>query len=294
MSSIIPVDKIIARLRSAPGKTSNAALHLSRVLSSAQGIEASLCTLAYGLTLLHSQLIRLLERQYERIALSLTTEPTKTSSSLDDTIIPTLAPPQTRLAEVCMSVKTSADLIEDFRLFLRLWNLLNIYAGAHELYRKTPRDPWIKLLRWMQIGTDVSFQVLENASYLAMKGIIRFKDERKAGRWMAWSSRFWLASVVLEGLRLARVRQLRYKEELMILGEDGKEAKIDEKVIKVQSQELEQQWWRDLWANAGWFPLTLHWSYEDETKSPMSEAMLGISGLVAGAVRLGEIWKETA
>ncbi|WPG99256.1 Hypothetical protein R9X50_00206700 [Acrodontium crateriforme] len=294
MSSIIPIKQIMERLLSTSGQTSNTVLHLSRVLSSAQGIEVSLCTLAYALALLHSQLIRLLERQYERIALSLTTLQTKTSSSLDDTIIPTLAPPQTRLAEICTSVRRSADLIEDFRIFLRLWNLLNIYAGAHELYRKTPRDPLIKFLRWTQVGTDFAFQVLENASYLAMKGILRFKDERKAGRWMAWSCRFWLASVVLEGLRLARVRQLRYKDELMVLSEEGMEMKIDEKAVEVQSREIERQWWRDLWANAAWLPLTLHWSYEDETKSPMGEAMVGACGLVAGAVRFEEIWKETA
>jgi hypothetical protein len=105
---------------------------------------------------------------------------------------------------------------------------------------------------------------------------------------MAISSRFWMAQVVLEGLRLLRTRQLNWDEEL------GAEKKDDDGEIKVQSEALRKRWRRDFYGNAGWLPITLHLSYEDESNSPVSEAWQGLCGLVPSVVGLTDAWKETA
>ena len=106
---------------------------------------------------------------------------------------------------------------------------------------------------------------------------------------MALSNRFWMAQIVLEGLRLLRVRQLKWDEELGAekKDEDGQE-------MHVESDALKERWKRDFYANAGWFPLTLHWSYEDEAESPVAEVWQGICGLVPSVFGLLDAWRETA
>lgn len=271
-------------------RTDNLLTHLSRVLATSQGVEASLCTLCYSLTLLHALLTRAVSKQYEHLALQLATK----TSLLGVTTVTTLPPPQTRLRSTASSIKALADLIEDFRIFTRLWGLVNIYTWARETYLKPPRDPTIKILVWAEVGTSIIFQFLENTAYLASKNVLRGETwARRETKWMAWSNRFWMAQVLLEGLRLLRVRQLRFKEDFGAQSK-VKDAGQDEKAVKIASAELKERWKRDFWANAGWFPLTLHWSYEDVEHSPVSETVFGLAGLVPGIVGFKQVWADTA
>lgn len=98
-----------------------------------------------------------------------------------------------------------------------------------------------------------------------------------------------MAEVVLEMLRLLRVRQLKFNEDY-----GAEELDTDDKAVKVQSKELEQRWWKDLYANAGWFAPSLHYSYQDDEHSPVSEAWMGLSGMIPGMIALKEVWGETA
>ena len=105
-----------------------------------------------------------------------------------------------------------------------------------------------------------------------------------------------MVEVLLEGLRLGRVRQLRFREDF---GAEGKaEVKGGEGegkgVVKVQSAELKKQWKRDFYANAFWFPLTLHWSFVDEAQSPVAETWQGVCGLVPSLIGLQDAWRESA
>lgn len=127
------------------------------------------------------------------------------------------------------------------------------------------------------------FQGIENFAYLASKDIL--PGRRKAPKWMAVSNRFWMAQILLEGLRLLRVRQMGWREELGAQNQN-------EKVIKVQSEELKRRWRRDFWANAGWLPLTWHWSYVDESASPVGEVWQGVAGLVPSLIELGRGFEE--
>lgn len=264
-------------------------LHVARVLQSSQGVESIVTTLAFTLSLVHSQLTKLLARQYERIALSLVSK-ASTELSPGETAIATLEPPQTRLAELNGCVKQAADLLVDVWIFTRLWGLVGIYKWARETWDSPPRDPVIKTLIWGQVITATLFQAGENVAYLAMKSVLpksRWPAER-AAKWMAVSSRFWMAQTVLEILRLLRVRQLRYNENF------GAQSADDEKQVKVQSEALQRRWYRDWYAMMGWLPLTLHLSYLDEADSPISETWQSICGLVPSVLMLQDVWRDTA
>lgn len=282
----------LTRLRSLLASTSRNAdvhiLHLARVLQSAQGIEALVTTLAFTLSLVHSQLTKLLTRQYEKIALSLVS---RTSEQLlpGETAIATLRTPHTRLAELNGCVKEASDLLIDVWVFTRLWGLVGIYKWARETWASPPRDPAIKTLIWGQILSASLFQAGENVAYLAMKSILpksRWPADR-AAKWMTIACRFWMAQTVLEVLRLLRVRQLRYNEDF------GAQEAGDEKDLKVQSEELKKQWKRDWYAQMGWLPLTLHLSYMDEADSPISEAWQSVCGLVPSVLMLQDVWGST-
>ena len=118
-----------------------------------------------------------------------------------------------------------------------------------------------------------------------------------------------MAQIVLEGLRLLRVRQLGWDEELGAEkmeveteqktevrkeGAEGMEKDGKEGEVSVQSAALEKRWKRDFYANAGWLPLTLHWSYVDESESPISEVWQGLCGLVPCVHGLWDAWGATA
>lgn len=267
---------------------------LNYVLSSSAGVEAVLCTLCYTLVFTHAQLQRRLERQYGRLAVALAS---KASESMypGETVLASIEPPRTRLSETCASVKALADLIADFRVFVRLWGLVSIYASARDNYMTPPGDAILKLVTWAQVGANTAFQVLENGAYLANKGVLRGgKWTNRESHWWVLSNRCWMAHSVLEFLRLLRVRQLRYNEEFGAKAEQQDEPKmgVAGSEVKVQSEALKKRWQRDFYANAGWFPLTLHWSFEDESSSPMSETWIGICGMVPGVIGLMNAWEQ--
>ena len=134
----------------------------------------------------------------------------------------------------------------------------------------------------MQIMANVFYQYLENGAYLASKGIFAF-GETKVNRWYIWSARFWMAHVVLEFGRLARVRMLRRRQ--------GKISGGEEKENKVVAAKEEVVWWRDAYVNAAWMPLTVHYSVEG---GYVGEASIAALGLVAGLFGIREAWRETA
>jgi hypothetical protein len=146
--------------------------------------------------------------------------------------------------------------------------------------------------------------------------VLRGKSLQVREDWLwAVSNRFWLAQLGLEMLRLARVRQLRFREELgaervvehekeAVWGEterDGVAERTQElmeastkQLIKVQSAELEKRWWRQLYVTAASIPLAVHWSFENIGTSPVSEALFAGCGMIAGVIGLQDAWEESA
>lgn len=87
-----------------------------------------------------------------------------------------------------------------------------------------------------------------------------------------------MAHVVLDLGRLVRVRALRGREEA-------------EKEGKMERVRDEERWWREMYVDAAYAPLTVHWSLENGC---VSEAWVGFLGMVAGAVGWRGLWAETA
>lgn len=260
--------------------------HSHSILSTTAGLDTVLLTLNYTLVLLHAQLDALSTRRLTHAAHALVATATDTAPLLrGETLLATLAvAPSSRLLRSSRSLRALADLVADVRVFLRLWGLLGIWSWAGETWRSPPRDAVLRGLAWAQVGVNVAYQALENAAYLAQHGVLRVAEERQA-RWWVWSSRFWMAHVLLDFGRLVRVRALRGREG------EGEEKEGKEKEGKVQRWRDEERWWRELYVDAAYAPLTVHGSLENGC---VSEAWVGFLGMVAGAVGLRGLWAETA
>jgi hypothetical protein len=173
--------------------------------------------------------------------------------------------------------------VYNVRCFLRLWGLVRIYERARDMYNKPSRDAIIKLLGWAQIGVKATYQILENGAFLTTIGVFRSRKwlERET-RWWTLSNKVWLLYVALEGLRLLRVRQLRFNEDF------GAED------VKTQSEGLRRKWNRDFYAAAGWVAPAIYLSHADALESPVSEAWMGASGLIPSIIAMQDAWRKSA
>ncbi|GIZ46868.1 hypothetical protein CKM354_000997600 [Cercospora kikuchii] len=272
-----------------PSRTDTFLTHLSRLLSTASGRDALLCTAFYTLAFTHAQLLRILSRKYENLAETIAQNASK-SLLPGEAFVATIEPPHLQLTETCVAVKSLGDAIDEVRTFWRLRGLVDIYAAARENYLRPSRDPVLKSIVWAKILAQTGYQFYENAAYLVKKGVLR--SERFAKRETGWwtvSSQFWFADVLLEFVRLARVRQLRWNEEF------GAQQVEKEGVVEVKSKELEEKWWLQLYSNLGWFPNAVHWGwYDGSEESPMNETMIGLTGFVPGFINLRAAWEATA
>ena len=272
-----------------PSSLSTNIHHLTRTLSTATGLDAFLATACYTSLFLHTQL------------------PYFTGGFLRaSSRVPTGSP----------ALKALYNALEDHRIFSRLFGLFPLYTSVVEAWRKPHRDPAVKTLLYASLAAGTVFQVLENVALLVGKGVFRGERLREREGWFwALSNRFWLAQLGLEMLRLARVRQLRFREELgaervveqekeAVWGEAGQDGVAErtqelmeastKQLIKVQSAELEKRWWRQLYVTAASIPLAVHWSFEDFSRSPVSEALFAGCGMVAGVIGLQDAWEESA
>lgn len=256
--------------------------HLNRVLSTASGVDTTLILVQYTLTLVHSQLHRILNLNLRRLVTRLAANASK-SVRPGDTVVATvrLPGPTSRLANMAASTKGMASMISDVRTFLRLWGLLGVYAWARGTYYDGPADPLLRSVAWAQIAANTAYYVLEHGAYLASKNILRDWSAAKQARWWLWSGRCFAGHVALDYVRLLRTRQLR--DEAREMGE--------EKEDKMEARRLEAAWWRELVVNAAYSPLVVHWSLES---GYVSEAWVGALGTVAGFVGFREAWRKTA
>lgn len=146
-----------------------------------------------------------------------------------------------------------------------------MWAWGASTLRNPNKDGLLKNVVWTQVLACTAFQGFENAAYLATKGIIDLKGETVV-RFYRWSARFWAVHVSLEFVRLWRLRELR-----------AKSVEKDETV--------DAKWWRDLYSNAAWLPMTWHYSVSGGL---ISDASIAALGLIAGVLGLREAWTGTA
>jgi hypothetical protein len=278
-------------------------LRLSRLLSSPSGTDTLLCTTSYTLTLLRALLSRLLERRLTSIASEIAE---KADGILlpGETLIASLpAPTSTKvLAQIVGSSKALADVISDYRIFVRLWGGVGLYTWARSTYTSplpddaSSKEKILRKLTWAAIASCVGFQVLENGAYLSSKGALTTANwtgdvgKARENRWWLWSSRFWAVYVGVELTKLAVMKL--YKEPSAVEQDDG------EKEDKIRSEERAEKeklenwlWWKDMASNLAYAPMTLHWSME---RGLLSDWGVGACGMVAGGTNLVHAWRQAA
>jgi hypothetical protein len=266
-------------------RTDRTLTRLTTILSTPAGQDTLLATLGYTLQFLHSSLNALLATHLHLLAERILKA---VSSSLlpGETLVASLPAPKTAtlLARLSTASKNLSDLVADYRIFVRIWGLLAIYQWGRSLVVDRPKDRTLMRITLAQVGVNVVYQVLENVAYLGQHGIIRRSERQQARDWV-WSSRFWAAHVLLEFVRLWRVRHLWDKK-----GVEGTE-ESEEKEAKIKRKEEVDAWWRELLINACYAPMTVHWSVESGT---MSDELVGLLGAIAGGIGLREMWKKSA
>lgn len=251
---------------------------LIRVMSTPAGTDKTLCTLQYLLTILHTQLSRLQGLRYRKLLLSVSR---KLSNVLlpGETVIATLSPPETRLSNVIAGTKALSGLISDFRCFMRVLQTLELYTWAKSTWDKPPEDKIVRAAVWGQVGSIVLYQWYEDVAYLASKGVLRGErfNSKQQDKWWVWSSRYWMAYIALEAVRLARVWQL--------------DAAVESHKKKADTLEAKAAWKRQLAVNTAWAPVSVHYSYEPGC---LSSDWLGVFGFIAGATGFRHLWRQAA
>jgi hypothetical protein len=207
------------------------------------------------------------------------------------------------LAQTVGSSKALADLIADYRIFVRMWGVLGLYTWARDTYL-TPlskgasrKETLLRGTTWAAIASCVAFQVLENGAYLASKGALTSEawtgevGKRRETWWWVWSSRFWAAYVGCELLRLVIERVYREERRIEIGGDGEKEDKLKAEQDRRDSYQRKFTWWKDLVSNIAYAPMTLHWSIEEGL---LSDLQVGVLGTIAGGALLADAWRKTA
>ncbi|MCJ1310081.1 hypothetical protein MMC25_003742 [Agyrium rufum] len=273
--------------------------HIGRLLSTTSKLDTTLLTLSYTLHLFHSVLTRATTARLEAAATALISRllflnppPSTTNASLKANILPL-----SLLLRLTSSTHALVTKVDDVRTFFRLWGLLGIWSAAASTYRSPPSDGALKALSWAQIGCGAGYQFLENGAYLASNRIVAFAPE-KIGRWYTWSSRFWMAHVMLDFLRLARLRNLRNsrRDQESVGVSKGLEG-VSEKErgdLAVEHVKEEAKWWRQACTSAAYAPMTVHYSFGGEGWWSLSEGQIAILGLFAGGMGLRDAWADTA
>ncbi|EKG16537.1 hypothetical protein MPH_06313 [Macrophomina phaseolina MS6] len=278
-----------ALLQSSLRSTDTTLLRLAKLLSTPSGIDSTLCTINYTLTLVRAGLQKHLDSKLRRLALGIAE---KASDALlpGETLIASVPPTPAirRLSRTVDGSKKLEGLISDFRIFVRMWGLLDLYLWGRDTYANPPKDAVVKSITWLQVVVNVLFQYMENVAYLASKGILNsdgWSGEAGAKRqtwWWVWSSRFWAAHVGLEFARLG----YEWRRDSKQAAAEG-----EEKEEKLERRKKYETWWRQAISNAGWAPLTIHWSLEEGC---LSDPLVGFFGMVAGGVGLRERWRQAA
>ncbi|KAF2276386.1 uncharacterized protein EI97DRAFT_433224 [Westerdykella ornata] len=287
-------------------KTDRTLTRLSTLLSTPRGIDVFLCTISYTLKFLSAAITKHLNRKLSTLAASVAQKADELLLLPGESFVATFPAPR-RDAVLAKAAKSSQALyavISDFRIFVRLWGLLGLYTWAKGEWkgadgagaarqRKSWKERILKGITWAEIGSLVAFQVLENGAYLSSKKVLTseaWAGEQGAARetkWWLWSCRFWAAYVVLEGARLGTLWYYAGEEDRALEADGEKEGKL----VRERKRAEDRLWWRDILSNAGYFPLTLHWSVDGGL---MGDMAVGLCGMLAGGANLLDAWQATA
>ncbi|RPB29845.1 hypothetical protein L211DRAFT_864397 [Terfezia boudieri ATCC MYA-4762] len=279
-------DTITSWLPGCLAKTSAFVTRLNKLMSTATGTDRALMTTSYSLTALTAQLDRI--SHYRELAHS--------NKAHQVSVVPLgyvsyllLARKQesSRLATISIHLKALASLTSDVRIFMRLWGLFGIYEWLIDTLRNPPKDMTIRKIAYLQIAVNFLYQILENLAYLGQHKVLPIGKKRQNSYWL-WSSRFWMAHVVLEFCRLKRERDLDLKGKDK--AESGDAPRWYEVAGVMKSDGKKSVWLRQLWSNMAYAPLTVHWSLESGL---LTQLTVGTLGTIAGVIGLHQAWRRT-
>lgn len=255
--------------------------HLNRVLSTASGIDSTLCFLGYSMVFVSASLDRI--RTAPALQSLLQGETLTTAKKTAEITASTgLAG---RLGNVSASAKVIGGMCSDFRTAMRMWGLLKIWAGAKATYYSPPKDGVLKTLAWTQLGSMAAYLVLENNYYLYTKGVIRGMTPDTMAKRLRSAIWIFAGYLVLDFIRLGRVVQLRAIESASAKGEE-----VDEKEIKARLMEQDRAWWRSLQVDLAYFPLCFGWG----GAIGLPDWAYGLGGALAGFANFREQLRVTA
>ncbi|PSS13192.1 hypothetical protein M430DRAFT_36307 [Amorphotheca resinae ATCC 22711] len=254
---------------------------LSTILSTPSGTDTILLTLGYSSllcsTVLSSISLRRLQnsaRQFIEKAISL---PPNTALIIDTSAIP-----PSRLLIAAQRLKALSSLISDFRIFARLWGLIGIWKWGKSTLAHPPADQLLRQISYAQVLVNIFYQYLENGAYLSSKGVVGWSSEKQNKAWL-WSSRFWMAHVALDFVRL-------YREYAQRKSRAAGEVK-DDAVTEQGEAEWKARWRKEMVVNMAYAPLTLHWSLE---KGLVGDFWVGLLGSIVGITGSRVLWKNTS
>jgi hypothetical protein len=285
--------------------------HLQRCLSTPAGVDTVLLFACYGARLSAASL-ELLTRPVVRrrsralLALAAALPPKSIIVFANGAAGPLVPSPVALMLSLARRLKNLSVLISDVRTFSRLWGLLGMYFWARGLFTKlqearaaakpaadgekteaeVPKVDKLEMtLAVGQLVACILFQTLENAAYLASKGVLEWEPARigKAGR---WSSRFWGSFV---GLKLGELLLSAYRRSQV----PARERMGDKTVSVFESEERawNEDWRKQLSRQMAWFPLTIHWGLE---QGLVSEWSVGALGSIPGIIQFRDLWAKTA
>lgn len=160
--------------------------------------------------------------------------------------------------------------------------MLGIYKWAKSVFdpeNGKGKDTVLKRIEYAQVLVNMCFQYLENGAYLSSKGVFGWDEKRQNRAWI-WSSRFWMAHVVLDFGRLGRELVLR-REIGSRIGEGGEATALEESKWRAA-------WGREMVVNSAWAPLTAHWSVDGGL---ITDFWVGLCGTVVGVLGMRQRWR---
>ncbi|KIW21332.1 hypothetical protein PV08_01912 [Exophiala spinifera] len=181
------------------------------------------------------------------------------------------------------------SLVSDTRTTLRLTGLIPLYlwlkslASADKAAAGQRMDPTLRAVALVQCAGYIAYQLLENVSHLAAKGVVPMSVVEKRGgmdRWVAWSCRAWLLGVACDYLRLLRESQLE--------GSDKTAATSQEK------EAFSRKWWAEFMVATYWMPVAVHYSLYPTGIKGFNTGIVGLCGLMAGLKNFKTQWAATA
>ncbi|OTA81771.1 hypothetical protein M434DRAFT_401236 [Hypoxylon sp. CO27-5] len=305
----LPIKEVLA---AAPSNIDAFLAHVQRCLQTPSGIDTTLLFLCYtsrlGASVLEALTRPAIQRSAKQLLALAASLPPSATLVFSARALPSHG--VARILELAKRLRAFSAMLTDARTFLRLWGLLNMYFWLRRLVlaRKqkevtddenekekdggviikasNKEDKLETTISWLQLGTCIVFQALENGAYLSSKGVLGWSPatQRRAS---LWSARFWAAFVGVEVGRLfyeSHRRGLRSREEKFAGGKTA---------AQVQAEEME---WNDAWKksvarNLAWAPLTVHWSMENGL---LGEMAVGALASIPGVIQMRDLWRRTA